>query len=1044
MLFQLPGRQGVGKLGSAADGVCILEIFRSILRTDTVEMPIEALDRAYLSPQTRVYVPHEEGFRVGRVTNYLRQDTGLIDYEVRFPNGRQSDFSEVLLHVRPWNAPEDPAEILAAGGAESQYLHDRRQSAVAPLLRLRSAAQGLTALLSAGVEFVPHQVAAVRRVLTDPIQRYLLADEVGLGKTIEAGLIIRQHLIDNPDIGVLIATPSHLCEQWRGEMTHKLRLDQFGDPFECVSHADLARVGRTPDMLVVDEAHHLVGVTEGPLAVAAQRLATLAADAPILLLLSATPPLGEESRFLALLNLLDPDTHKLEDLEGFRAKLEQRRDIGRLLLSLDSDSPGLVLRKRGEEMQDLFADDHVIMTLAPQLIEATRTDGEKVASLCAAIKTHVADTYRIHQRLIRSRRADAKGWEFMPRGPICEDGVSLGHVRLEADPTDEIASLLGGIEDWRYAAIEGAGGDERLLAASARQYVHLLEALGTGREAFLAALDEPVLSAGDLGEIVDALRANAEDFDDSGRIDTMAQSTTRLLKTLKVDTAHPKIVAFTPTQALATRFADGLKDLDDEVAIDRLSGSGAEDNAEAIERFEQPATSAILIADSSGEEGLNLACADAIVHLDLPFSAARLEQRIGRLDRFGRRQAIIRHRILLPSDEDDSPWAAWFAFLTEGLLIFNRSISDVQFLLDEIEAEAFLILFRDGPDALLASAPAVRSRIAAERKSQDEQYALDRIALADEPVETFIEALEDAESDEAALEQQVDRWLVDTLMLKKRPFAWPDEDPFKLGTAHTTLIPKEPWLSEFGVDDTMPLTWRRRIASRHPDATLLRPGTPFVDMVDRFTRWDDRGTAFMTWRVAPAWADTPWIGFRLCFVIEPDIAVSDLLAPTFAEQAALRHAQRYLPSSYHVLHVDTHGSPVSDPVLTRALALPYRGPDQKGTDTNLSSRPKLLEQVIDIDSFRACCRQVRDTARESLRAMPDMETMIGSAASLAASDLERRRNRLNRRHSSGDAKARADLEMLEGLVPAITNPAIRLDAMGCFIIASHPPHGHAA
>ena len=144
------------------------------------------------------------------------------------------------------------------------------------------------------------------------------------------------------------------------------------------------------------------------------------------------------------------------------------------------------------------------------------------------------------------------------------------------------------------------------------------------------------------------------------------------------------------------------------------------------------------------------------------------------------------------------------------------------------------------------------------------------------------------------------------------------------------------------------------------------------------------------------------------------------------------------------MHVDTHGTPVSDLVLTRALALPYRGTDQKGTDINLSSRPKLLEQVIDDDSFRSCCRHVRDTARESLRAMPNMETMIDSAASLAASDLERRRNRLDRRNSSGDAKARADLEMLEGLVPAITRPAIRLDAMGCFIIASHPPQEQAA
>ncbi len=113
---------------------------------------------------------------------------------------------------------------MASGGAESQYLHDRRQAAMLPLLKLRGAAQGMTALVSAGIDLAPHQVAAVRRVLTDPVQRYLLADEVGLGKTIEAGLIIRQHLIDRPDTSVLVVVPAHLCGQWRGELEAKLSL----------------------------------------------------------------------------------------------------------------------------------------------------------------------------------------------------------------------------------------------------------------------------------------------------------------------------------------------------------------------------------------------------------------------------------------------------------------------------------------------------------------------------------------------------------------------------------------------------------------------------------------------------------------------------------------------------------------------------------------------------------------------------------------------------------------------------------------------------
>ena len=125
----------------------------------------------------------------------------------------------------------------------------------------------------------------------------------------------------------------------------------------------------------------------------------LTRNVPVLLLLSATPPLGEEARFLALLNLLDPLTHPLDDLNGFRQKLEQRRAIGRLLLSLDPAASGIVLRQRGAELVRRFPDDTIVQDLAPQLIDATREAPERLVPLCSALKEHVADSYRIHQRL---------------------------------------------------------------------------------------------------------------------------------------------------------------------------------------------------------------------------------------------------------------------------------------------------------------------------------------------------------------------------------------------------------------------------------------------------------------------------------------------------------------------------------------------------------------------------------------------------------------------------------------------------------------------
>jgi ATP-dependent helicase HepA len=1040
MLIGLPESKGIGKLKSVMDGRCTLSIFHSIHRSEDNEGEVRDFARAFLSPQTRAYVLENEQIRVGRIIDYLLQESGLVTYEVRFPNGRQKDFSEVDLFVRPWNAPEDPAEMLAIGAVESQFLHDRRQAALTPLRALASAAQGLTALLSAGIDFVPHQVAAVRRVLSDPIQRYLLADEVGLGKTIEAGLIIRQHLIDNPNTDVLVATPLALCGQWRQELAEKLRLDQFGDAFECCSHADIARVTRIPDVLVVDEAHHLVGFEAGPLAAAAARLRDLAQQVPVLLLLSATPPLGEEAKFLALLNLLDPLTHPLDDLDGFRLKLEQRRKIGRLLLSLDPDTSGLVLRKRGAELQLTFPDDPVVQELAPQLIAATLDAPEQLVDLCGALKEHIADNYRIHQRLIRSRRADAQGWEFRPRGP---EGDLLTHLRVESDPSEYLVALLSTVEDWRSAAVDSRVEYNVGTEAVVARYRDILEAISQGSDAFRAwlAVAKPIFAGED--EILDAMREQAEDYDDLERIKTMVESTRRLLKTLRSEIEHPKIVAFASAPAIATAFHEALVDGVDGAFYLRVADTGGDDKyneVDVVARFAQTSGAAILTVDRSAEEGINLSFADAIIHLDLPLSAARLEQRIGRLDRYGRRQGIIRHRILLPSDEEDSPFAAWQALLAEGFSIFHCSISDVQFLLEGFEAQALNALFMTGPAALVGLATDIRAQIVEERKSQDEQYALDRIALSEEPVEGFIQALDDAEVDEASLEACVDQWLVGALQLKKRPFAWPDEDPFKLSIVKQTLIPKFPWQQQLGLNDCQPLSWKRRTATRRTAVTLLRPGTPIVDVLSRFTRWDDRGTAFITHRTVANWLGDAWIGFKLCFTIEPSLQIVNLLEPSRVELAASRRAQRYFAQREETLFVDINGDHVTDPTILSHLSKPYKGQSNgTATDLNLGSRPHILAEFVDSAAFPKVCRHVRDNARKTLSDQAAVMQAIRDATTHAERDLQRRRRRLQRRQFAGDQLALDEIALIESIVPSIASPTVRLDAMGCFILGKVLP-----
>ena len=128
----------------------------------------------------------------------------------------------------------------------------------------------MSSLSSSSVELEQHQLAVVRRVLQDSEPKYLLADEVGLGKTIEAGLIIREHILEKKEKAtVLIAVPENLIEQWRDELTDRFFLgmlinkeDSDDRPNQIIicSFKDASFIieeGWQPTLLLIDEAHQV-------------------------------------------------------------------------------------------------------------------------------------------------------------------------------------------------------------------------------------------------------------------------------------------------------------------------------------------------------------------------------------------------------------------------------------------------------------------------------------------------------------------------------------------------------------------------------------------------------------------------------------------------------------------------------------------------------------------------------------------------------------------------------------------------------------------
>ncbi len=219
-----------------------------------------------MDEQTRVYFldPDGEVWRTGR--SLIATEAG--EYVVAFPNRDIRTVHCDRLYVRCDRMIDDPTDFLAGRVTESPYLHERRSRLAKAFAEQRGAAAGMTGLLSAGIELESHQIEVVRRVLQDPAQRYLLADEVGLGKTIEAGIIIRQFVLDDPTgHRILVVVPAHLVDQWVAELSRRFALDcRSGSTVRVVSfdQVDAALAKGLPRMLVIDEAHQLAALVAAP------------------------------------------------------------------------------------------------------------------------------------------------------------------------------------------------------------------------------------------------------------------------------------------------------------------------------------------------------------------------------------------------------------------------------------------------------------------------------------------------------------------------------------------------------------------------------------------------------------------------------------------------------------------------------------------------------------------------------------------------------------------------------------------------------------
>lgn len=1037
-------RYGPAKVVGAQGGKHEIEYFFSPHRRKVVPVDLKGAVPVQLYEQTRVYVKRNGYWRMGRIAlAHTRQPFGY-DYDVQFPNKQILRIPEEDLFTRCWFSHDDPTALLAGGAVETQYWHECRQKFTRSLLAQRGACRGLAAILSSRIELVPHQVEVARRILEDPLQRYLLADEVGMGKTIEAGIVIRQFLSTNSEGKVCVISPLSLVSQWESELEQKFAVTDFPGRVIVYSFEEVAGIPSDAlSMLVVDEAHHLVA-GETPHA-----LSQLANASPRLLLLSATPPLGQPEVLLRLLRILDPDSYADVGLEAFANRVRDREALGIFLRGLRPDASPAVLRQRLRRLPELFPEDREAMRFG-DLISSALQDNvqEALRRHVNDLRGHIADVYRIHQRLIRTRRRDAADWVFRPRGPsrTADGEPNLHHVRLGWIEDSRYPGVLDVFEQWRVELASqfhapSAGRDE-----AAWTIATLFEALGCSVDQFAEALGTvPEAFLGD--DWRDAFVAIIQESNEKpARPMQIAGAIKRHLEILQQQDKEgtPRIAVFGSHAADIAMCGTALQTLLGKQRVWMATLDGDEEDDIAA-RFESDKQAQVLVCDRQQEEGLNLHFVDALVHLDLPFAPARIEQRIGRLDRFGRHKSRLEQRVFFPSvDEESSPWEAWFDVLANAFDIFSSSIADVQFSLTALSARLTDALFENGAHGLRDAIPSMREQLVAERERLDNQYALDRVQQEEDAAGGLFQNLDELEGDEAEMSAALRGWLLDGLGFSCKGDY---QRTFGIGWDRArTLLPLKPWGQSFQSALAVSHTFHRSYALRatsHSRPHLVRIGSKLMQAVEKEYRWDDRGTAFGTWRQMLTEDQEEWFAFKLCYIVEARLP-SDL---TSDEKSGLRaRMDGYFQPWAEELYIDEALQVIEDEERLRLLSLPYNCPETQGRDHNLGSRQECLFSLIEPGRFERLCEAVRKSSEAWLRERMDFKLALEQSIARGQSDLDRRTRRLYQRQlNRGRANERVDaglareLELNAMLAEALRNPVVTLDAIGVIVLSGYAP-----
>lgn len=569
--------------------------------------------------------------------------------------------------------------------------------------------ESASALTSARIDLLPHQVVLTHRIATASPRRFLIADEVGLGKTIETALILRELASRGELKRALMVVPAGLVNNWHRELNEVFNLDfeVFGSEGDITDRktnafakhdrliasidtlkrpARIKRLLDAPrwDLVVFDEAHHLTAYRTGGKVRKTEnyKLAEALKDhSRDLLLLSATPHQGNHFQFWMLAQLLNPtlfgspeemldNRHRLNTVMFRRTKADACQPDGSPLFArrwvhtesfLMGDEERLFYEKLREYLEDGF-----------NLARRQGGKGRALGFLMAIFQKIAASSFAavrrtlkrrllmliLHEALLRDKDLDIEGRERLTEEARELIHDEFGHAR-DSIGRSEVDRVIA---DLKYRLVKKL--DEEALEMASDPYASEFSAFHAEEAASAVVelhLPEERLR---IGELLQAFPQQRE---------TKAQKLLDGLGTLWRQNPQEKIVIFATYLGTVDLIAREIDQAFPGQGVVVLRGGDHGAKVAAERRFRQKDGPRVLVCTAAGREGINLQFARVLFNFDLPWNPMDVEQRIGRIHRYGQIHTAQVYNLVL----SDTIEGRIFLMLDEKLTEIARTVGKV-------------------------------------------------------------------------------------------------------------------------------------------------------------------------------------------------------------------------------------------------------------------------------------------------------------------------------------------------------------------------------